>query len=234
MTAFWKAQIQFPYDSGIARDVSVNTFYFDSDEVGTQLEDAAIIAAVLSDWQIAVDELLSDEIGGVSRIKVFDMFSPKPRTPIFDVDGPPLVTAANALPNEVAVALSFNGDHEVGRRRERERGRIFFGPLGSGWMAAAVGDMRPGLPQRQILVDAAVTHLRDIEVTPGQSALRWCVFSHAHAMLDPVGGPYSPDPNPYDVIELTRGFIPVTNVWCDDSFDTMRSRGVRPSSRYTG
>jgi hypothetical protein len=125
--------------------------------------------------------------------------------------------ASFSLPNEVASCLSFRGDiagvpEESGltRPRSRRRGRVFIGPLNSNTLAGIAPANEPlfSLTSREVMLDGY-----DFLTTAlaGTSAnLRHGVYSRVNADI-----------------------VPVTQVSVDGEYDTMRSRGKRPSIRMS-
>lgn len=137
------------------------------------------------------------------EVRVYDLREQEPRT-VVPITVP--VTgnvATSGLPNEVAVCLSYYGSRNI----PRHRGRIYLGPLNANAMQTheAGGDMGPhaGLVWG---LRAAAGRLR----AAASPALPWSVYSRVNNQLDPI----------------TAG-------WVDNSFDTQRRRGIKPSSRQT-
>lgn len=122
-----------------------------------------------------------------------------------------------ALPNECAVALSFQGDvsgdqEESGttRPRSRKRGRVFLGPMSVGTRVLEGGSDEPivSVPAREAILDAYDAMHNYLAVS--RPNLRHVVYSR-------VSGTASH----------------VVQVRVDNEFDTVRSRGRKPSLRMT-
>lgn len=125
-----------------------------------------------------------------------------------------LAPAATAMPNEVAVCLSFHGDYlsdtEFGaggatRPRARHRGRVFIGPIASASidLDATTKEPAPSFGTRAAIAEAA-KHLM------GDATWTWSVWSRTRGLLDSV----------------VAG-------WVDNAFDVQRRRGNQPTDRYT-
>jgi hypothetical protein len=88
--------------------------------------------------------------------------------------------------------------------RPRYRGRLFFP---ASWFTATAANVRPGDTVLQAAIDAAKA-LFGVGM-PAQT--NWVVFSKTENKS--MGG--------------------VSDVWCDDEWDTMRSRGMKPTKRVS-
>lgn len=112
--------------------------------------------------------------------------------------------ATATLPTEVAVCLSFQGLKIPGSPQARRRGRVYIGPLGTG--SNTLGRPSTGL-QSQLATAAATltTNLKACTV-PGTLSV-WS--------------------------QVDQAAVTVTDGWVDNSFDTVRRRGVDRTSRTT-
>lgn len=130
-------------------------------------------------------------------------------------------SSADALPHEVALALTFHADLTgipesvpggvVGPEgdthpRARRRGRIYLGPLNVNTVDGTSG--RPSASFRTSVAAAGVRLRDNLDLQTG--GIQWVVFS------------------PTDWVAR-----PVVNGWVDNAFDTQRRRGVAASSRTT-
>lgn len=86
--------------------------------------------------------------------------------------------------------------------RPRFRGRLY---LPAHWFTATVGTVRPGDTILQDVINAG----KSLFGTGMPAATNWVVFSRKEGKSQ--GG--------------------VSHVWCDDEWDTMRSRGMKPTKR---
>ena len=121
---------------------------------------------------------------------------------------------AGSYPSEVATCLSVTAtatgipEHAPGgaRPKSRHRGRIFIGPV-SNLTSATVGatsEIVVSDPYRQVLAAAATKLIEEA----GQNNITWVIWSRTDNALRPITG----------------GFV-------DDAYDTVRSRGQKPSTR---
>lgn len=122
-------------------------------------------------------------------------------TDLFDFTTAP---SGTALPDEVAICLSFQGQRTAGLPQARRRGRIYFGPLRT---TAATGN-RPSTTLISTLATAAATF--GAQVSALGAGYAWGVWS----------------PSDQELVEISDG-------WVDNAFDTQRRRGVATTSRTT-
>jgi hypothetical protein len=124
---------------------------------------------------------------------------------------------AFSLPNECASTLSFRGDIEgfpeefgLTRPRARRRGRVFIGPLNMNTVAGIAPANEPvfSLTSRELMLDGY--DLLTTAIAASSVNLRHGVYSRTNADI-----------------------VAVTQISCDGEFDTMRSRGKRPSIRMS-
>jgi hypothetical protein len=162
------------------------------------------------DWQtLANDILAAFNVGnGVyargsdrQQVKVYSMEDEEPRQP--------KATATSSVANlssvgvrEVALCLSFRGPQNVAR----QRGRLYMGPFSAASMA-----FRPNDTDKNALV-ALANRLAGI----GGANIDWSVFS----------------PTTYAATgDYDEAFHSMKQAWVDDAWDTVRSRGLPPTTR---
>jgi len=112
----------------------------------------------------------------------------------------------NACPREVALCLSFAKRRSV----PRERGRLY---------------LAPGAPM-------GAAALFTYGARPNNALMTWALelYSKPNQSLPDLGGPdwkfgvYSP---------TNSAFYQTTEAWVDDEWDTIRSRGLKPSTRVS-
>jgi hypothetical protein len=112
------------------------------------------------------------------------------------------ITKVTGAPREVALCLSFYSQRNI----PRQRGRIYLGPL-----SASLGD-RPTIAWQNaaLLLAAGFADL-------GGTDVDWCVYSPtSHGVSQDSAGDFA---------------MRVSDVWCDDEWDTVRSRGRKATSR---
>lgn len=136
------------------------------------------------------------------EVRTYDLANGVPRAPtVFTYD---INTGAptGGLPAEVAVCGSFYAE----RNLPRQRGRVYFGPLGTSASAVDNNGRIVASPAIRDTLAAALEALKLGNEGPNQPL--WCVLSQADATMRMV-----------------------TEGWVDDAFDTQRRRGEAPQQR---
>jgi hypothetical protein len=195
-----------PYWTDIPEDVCTNTFYFGS----VAVPDATAMAGLanrLDAFYNAVDQYMSPVIkttGGTYRF--YNMADPEPRTPMLTLNVAALALGTATLPEEVSICLSYYAAPASGQPANRRRGRIFIGPLAQVAMltGGTTSFSQPAAAARTAIAGAAAV------LADQSEPYQWCVYSVTDQQeRQIVGG------------------------WVDNSFDTQRRRGRRPTSRNT-
>jgi len=177
---------------------------------------APTVSTILDTFYTAFGGLFSGNLPGTGDITFYDLEDPTPRPPVATGAVSFTPAASSFFPNEVAIVLSFQGIAVAGLPQARRRGRIYVGPLAAGSGTDDAGDMWVTTTARNALAGAAEAVMTDTTL-PG---LIWSVFSTTTA-----------GPGPWSAAQLDDAFITIVNGWCNNRFDTMRSRGTAPSSR---
>jgi len=198
-----RALVTIPKASAVPEDAVSNTWYFDGNATlgSGDLEE---IHAALSQFYTTVDQWLSPILGTTATVKYYSMTDAPPRPVIYTNTIALTLGTANALPDEVAICMSYHGTFPAGQVRARRRGRIYLGPLTLGISGTSVNSNRPSATAVSNIATAADTLLTASAAEPWN----WVVYS-------PTGD----------------SDTPVVGGWVDDAFDTQRRRGVRPLSR---
>lgn len=209
--------------SGMPKDNCLNTFTFLVDAANAGAAADACTGPLTGFYNTAItgDSIATHIAPSVSRatsncrFRAFDITADLSGTP----HGPPVRDTGWTLgtggttpvtPAEVALALSFSGDLSgisefTGgtRPRARHRGRVFIGPLVGAitTVDADTSTVRPVSAIKATLL-AAGNALR------AEGGVVWSVWSRRNAAI-------------YEV----------TDIWCDDAFDTIRSRGPAPTTK---
>lgn len=225
------ATVTFQGDSGLSKDRFVNTFAF----TGAS-GPATVNAAVNTAWRLrdfyrgvsgggtALELFLNGQMSRKVLVKVYDATASHPRPILyqntFELGG----VSDHALPEEVALCLSYYS----ARNLPRLRGRLYIGPLNV-FAAATTADARPAQSFLTSMHDAASRLL-----LAGPDAL-------------PIG--WFDDPYPTGSIAETVSWVvhsrlgsgtkaaPVpefnlaTAGWIDNAWDTQRRRGAQPTTR---
>lgn len=201
-----KAQVRIPRDSGLPEDVSVNTLHWSWDAIAEP--DPAVagqqIVDKLSTFYSAFDQYLSNQNSNPVEVRVYRMDDPEPRAPVLVADLTPLSYGIGAYPSEVAITLSFQGVKISGENQARRRGRIFIGPLADIGLSESGSELRVSSVIRTAIGDAAADLAT---ILPGED-VAWTIYSPSNDNM-----------------------VLVTDGWVDNAFDTMRSRGARPTAR---
>jgi hypothetical protein len=205
----------FGSDTGLPKDSVVNTFHFqngvvnpptatDMDEVDAALE--SFYGTTQTGTTQELDTFMSARLNGTMTIKHYDLFDASPRTPLRTTIAPAIVPGADALPEEVALCLSYQGVALSGFPQARRRGRIFVGPLSVSALVQATG--LPNTSANGVIdtIAACGSFLKAHTWAAGGN--RWIVYS-----------PTNDD------------FVNVDNGWVDNAFDTQRRRGEAPTTR---
>lgn len=217
----------FEHKSGLIKDRVVNTFTFRTPGDFIDPVDAGNIRAALEDFYNTAHGTAGRSLGSwlstsLSRTvkpiyRFYDITADLAGTPA----GSPLFTlnalanlannvSGEGLPAEVAYALSFRGDFGAdvefaagSRPRARDRGRIYFGPLGLDAVVTGGPGVKanPSAGLKDSVLQAGA-FLRD------EATTEWVVWSRAGAKVTPV-----------------------TVVSIDDAFDTQRRRGEAPTAK---
>jgi hypothetical protein len=199
-----RAQVVIPADTNIPEDVCVNTWGFVTSLAidATSMDTAT--ARLVTFYNALQNYRANNQNWAATRIKFYDLEQAIPRPPLRDaVMGLSATAAANSLPAEVALCLSFQGVQVAGTSQARRRGRVYLGPWGTSANNGLTGRPDNGLT-------AAIIPAARALVLANDQPLQWCVYSQFPAADTP---------------------IIVTNGWCDDAWDTQRRRGPRPTLR---
>lgn len=233
--AFYRAQVALTNDSLLARDLAVCTYHFETSGIGDEQDALDDIGTALAGFYATFDDLLSEnlvQVGG-RHTKIYNLADEPPRSPVWEEVANLSSLGTTALPNELAVCLSYRGAIESGVNRRRNRGRVFIGPLSGVWPVDSAGDVRPSLTHRTTLADGAGTWLLPVATPTYGGDIAWSVFSRYDALGLAVGAPPPSSEPHYTLGQLANGFRPIVTAWVDDSFDTQRRRGLAPTSRYS-
>jgi hypothetical protein len=200
--------------SGLPEDVVMNTFDFFTSGATVTVAQAQEVAGKVRDFYVAapsgvqsVAENLSPVISRAALahvIQVYDKAAPQPRQPVATLEFTIPVGQGTALPSEVALVLSLRASIAVGGQPARFRGRTYVGPLTSTALGTVnAGDLRPSQVTRTAILEAG----RRMLAGPAD-LVAWSVFSAVDN-------------------DLRR----ITRLVMDDSFDTQRRRGAKPTLR---
>jgi len=211
--AYARVLVELNNDSLIPKDLVTNTWHFVTP--GSVAAAEPDITANLDAFYTAIQTYLSASLTGTATAKYYDLEDPEPRAPVA-TGAITFTPGSNQLPNEVAVCMSYQGPIVSGQNQARRRGRLFLGPLSQTGFTGATGEFRPGSAMRSAICTAADALMSDTSL-PG---LVWALFS-----------PSTAGPPPWSGATLADAFVTITNGWVDDAADTVRSRGLSPTTR---
>lgn len=197
--------VTIPALSQVAADQIVNTLHFAN---ASLTPDFAVVKAELMQFYDAWSNYRSSFYAWQqARVKFYNLSDAEPRVAVYDeLLGLNALVATNGMPQEVALCVSYQGPRQAGQKQARRRGRIFTGPFSVAANNGVAG--RPASALRTLMADSAENNL--LQIT-GQAGWEWVV----HSRVAPAASA--------DTI--------VTDGWVDDSWDTQRRRGNRPSAR---
>nr|CRY97791.1 hypothetical protein [uncultured prokaryote] len=199
------AQVALASTSGETADVAINTF--------AVTHQGTLTGSDVDAWQAAILDFYDDikVAGGLygraktgHESKFLKATMAKPNYPLYNRSWS-LTSASNPLelPNEVALCVSYASDGFPLVPRARRRGRIYI----SGWQSTKNSAGRPTSSTRTALATAYQTYAVAIL-----------------AITDMAPGVWS---------RSTGDVFPIDRTWCDDEWDTMRSRGGKSTVRTT-
>lgn len=226
------SQLVIPAKSGAPEDNYVNTFHWLNNVEVVSLETAESIVDQLhnffdvpgADAPSLTSFMPSDVVEANGwRVKVYDAsFSPL-GPPAFDltfnVTG---LTVGAPYPSEVALCLSYQGANPAPgtphplqpgatsvNALARRRGRVYLGPFSMVEDTQVAGENRPPPSLLTSAVNAG-SFLAKGPAAPIATDAQWTGWSGADGVA-----------------------FPITKVWCDNAWDTQRSRGRKATNRVT-
>lgn len=224
-THYVRAQVTIPLDSNIALDAITNTWHFVGGEplstVGDVCDDA--LAKLQTFYEALALNIMPASIASSFVVKWYNLSDAEPRD-LFRTDAIP-VTPGNddSLPTEVAICMSFKGT-DAGVPVERQRGRIFLGPIQKSSIVQGGGKTH--------IITALVDRIADageILMNSTDDLSAWSVYSptmHKGRGATSGGRPGGRGPSPAVAPHtLDQSTFDVEQVWVDNAWDTIRSRG---------
>lgn len=216
----YRAQITIPMYTGIPEDVVTNTLYFQRLDAGpatdVDLENmidhlTTFYAEVYGNsTPLGAGSIASYMRPGSTSLKVYDLDDPKPRVAVREQGMPfgPVQDPTSSLPQEVALCLSFRTEPTPGVAVGSQRGRIYLGGLGNGFLDVAGTSTYPRI---KIAAFNDVTNAA-LKMFNSMLADEWGWVIHSE--------------------KLDQDFA-VAEIWVDNSFDTQRRRGNKATLRAT-
>lgn len=197
----YKTLVTIQMDSHLPNDAVVNTWH--SECIGVPNDFDGFLTALEQFYDDIASNLSSAVDGTGFTAKTYLMNDPEPRAPVDVRTFGTMVAGATAMPPELALVLSFQGDQVSGTPQARRRGRVYIGPLKN--MPVSSTDPRVTGQPLIDLTDAAAALMAASDAAANWT---WVVYSQADDAM-----------------------VPVTNGWVDDAFDIQRRRGLLPSQR---
>lgn len=201
----YHAQTIITVDSFIAKDYAVNNTYWIASDV-TDLP--AIVTELKQSYDFMRPYMAQYVNQNGHLVKFYDLADPTPRAPVyegtFNLGADP---TGSAIPTEVALCVSFQGDHESGIPQSRRRGRNYLPFLGGACIDGV------GRPSSAVVTAAAAWGQNLLDFSGGGVGTTWVVHSSIGIPLETA--------------------VVITNGWVDNEFDTQRRRGRAPSARTT-
>nr|CRY96811.1 hypothetical protein [uncultured prokaryote] len=200
------AQVAVASSSGETADVAVNTFAIQCTDTLSQGQ--------ADDWQVALKQFYLDCLAaGALAGRASTGHTTKMLKATMTVPNYPLYTYAwnlsgqsipsIDLPNEVALCVSYAADQYPLVPRARRRGRIYI----SGWVEGMNAAGRPYITAYEDLATAYADYATTVVGITGINPGVWSRSSGDVYLID--------------------------RVWCDNEWDTMRSRGGKSTIRKT-
>lgn len=217
--ALYQVQHSIPYYTGIPEDVVTNVLHFtfsdiDPPEPADFTDLSVLIKAFVTSWYGGISPNTSTMSKyarpALARQKMYNLDDPKPRVPVFDQVVP--LTGVNqdatttSVPPEAATCLSLKATYIGGVSKASQRGRIFIGALGNGWITP--GDANSFPVTNSLCRTQATQGAINFKAAALAIGWTWVVYS----------------PTTGDVFNITGG-------WMDNALDTQRRRGQAATSR---
>jgi hypothetical protein len=198
-----RAQVILHTTDNLPENFATNSWCFN---LASTAGAGALLTPILKDFY---DDIIAYYSAGITQngheIKYTELPGTPPNYP-FDTDiwNFGAAPSGNAIPQELAVCLSFQGDRAAGLPQARRRGRIYIGPLDS----TAMTNDRPAAGLLTALANAAQTLSASVDAIGGGSY--WAVWS-----------------------QVDQDAVPLADGWIDNAFDVQRRRGLLATSRTT-
>ena len=215
-----RAQVTLDRRGGLPADAITNTYHFEDDsgfssDGGISVNGPGLVTRLQTFYNTLGGFMLGAGLIGTGVVRLYNMSDVKPRVPRLEtgINFQPNA-GGTPLPGEVALCLSFDAEKVSGQSQARRRGRVFLGTLSTSVFTVPGVDTPEPRPKAQTITDllaAAHTMARG-----GSGAFRLAVFSPTQSVT---------------AADQDLAWNDVVRVSVDDAFDTIRSRGTRPTKR---
>jgi hypothetical protein len=196
-----RAQVILHTTSAVPADYVSNSWAF---TLASTAGAGALLTPILKTFYDSIRSYISPTIAASGHEIKYSLLPGTPPNYPFDTDlwafgsGP----AGTAQPEELALALSFQGNRVAGFPQSRRRGRIYMGPLNQ---AAFTAD-RPAAAFMTAAANAAIALKTSVAAIGGGSS--WIIWS-----------------------QVDQAAVDVDNGWIDNAPDVQRRRGLAYTSR---
>lgn len=250
MPDIFRVQAVHRHLNGLPRDSFVNTFHVRRAVGDVLRSDAEAVAeAVRNFYTVDVPanaESMSDQFSDVVattghevKVSLIDEATgvnidgdgaPPAWTEVFDHLGRAGAGARTGYPSEVAVCLSYKNTSEGTVPVRRRRGRIYFGPVFTGVGSEGVNQVPSISSVTRTFMLSAMNVLHD-SLLALPSVYQWCVYSRPFEGRGVI--PRDTKPDLPAIAARAGATYDIDEFWIDDTFDTQRRRGERPTTRST-
>lgn len=198
-----QAQVILRTTDAVPENFLTNTYAIDFDSNPTS--DQLLMDAITVLYSTLSASIFSAHIAQNGHmVKLVDIDGPAPQYPYLEETFDLTTAPAGAtLPTEVAIVGSFQGARTAGQYQARRRGRVYFGGIREIENNAG----RPSVAAVTGIATALSAFGLDVNAIADTT---WCVWSR-----------------------VDDAFVPITDGWVDNAFDTQRRRGVATTSRTT-
>ena len=210
-----RAQVSLRSDTNLPEHAAVNVHHFRI-HTGDTIDECESITTALTAFYQSVDAVLGSVLAGNATVQYYDLLDPQPRAPILVEEFTFSPASGDCFPNEVAIVLSVQGAPESGIPIARRRGRVYLGPISASAGLTGGGDTFLSTTARDTVANAGL----GLATTHDPLHFSWVVFS-----------PTIAGTQPWSSGELEAASTVITNGWCNNAFDTQRSRGLGDSAR---
>lgn len=211
------AQVTLNRQSGLPEDVITNTYHFEDDsgfssDGGIAVNGPGLITRLETFYQTS-GVFWGGSLLGTGRIRLYNWDDAKPRVPVLESTFT-FVPSTQSLPGEVALVLSYRGSLIAGANAARRRGRVYLGTLNPA--VAVVASSTAADPRPTDDTIKGVLSRAKIMARGGAGSYRLAIYSPTTMA---AGG------------SADDAWTDAAVLWCDNSFDTVRSRGAAATKR---
>lgn len=194
-----RAKVTLKKSTNLPEDACTNTWHFTGEE-----SDAPAITTKLQDFYRGWQTWITSNIAGTFPVSWYDLDDTPPRVPFLQTTLALSSSVPSAMPEEVALCMSFQALPLSGFHQSSRRNRVYLGPFAQAAMDTGLAGNRPKAQLRTDIATAGAA----LKTASDAASWSWVVRSEKSG-----------------VVAL------VHDGWVDDAFDTQRRRGVAPITR---